>query len=185
MFTDADQSLIDAWLRTARAFDTRSDVEQLVELQRLVRERIRYEDQGDNDRDWALPHVTLSRGRGNCNDYAGLAFFTAHMLNLGDDPDHSGDGVRMVHTKLADGRGHMICGVLVDGELWGLDNRFRQPYLIETTSGDQTVLAEYSIAQFRMRGEPMPVISERFDTMVSSMSEYRGAAFLMPDMAGA
>lgn len=177
--TNVEKELLRTWrIRSISA--PLIGVAGLRELHRRLRSTVAYEDQGPDDFSWQLPHQTLSRLRGNCNDFAVLAYYT---LRMSWPIDEGNDGIRLLHCTIPGYGGHMICGAVLDGDMWLLDNRAPRVYRLEDADGI-TVNAQLSSSHVRAGDMIVGARSERFDALLARMSEYEDSEFLMPDMGG-
>ena len=177
--------IVSAWIDCQREItDGMPVLDQLAHLHANVRAVIRYEQQALDD-SWQLPHETLGKFAGNCNDMAGLWYFTlGHLLPLDDWQD----GVRMIQVRLHGlprGRdGHMVCGVVIDGETWVLDNRAAAIYRLADENRQQTLVAQSSASHFRMGRDIVPVKYDRFDAYLLALSEYPNSEHFAPELGG-
>ena len=178
-------TIVEAWLDIVRRETAGLDDAALLQrLQSRVQATISYEQQPLNDT-WQLPHETLGKRAGNCNDIAGLKFFTlGHLLPL----DQWLDGVRMIQVRLTDfprgADGHMVCGFVTGGETLVLDNRAGdEVYLLSDTSRNQVVVAQSSSAHFRIGEQISSAVYDRFDRYLAQLSEYPQSGFFMPGIS--
>ncbi len=123
----------------------REDIYSVEDYARWLGEHIQYANDGEAD-EWSSPEATLSRGYGDCEDFA---FLTAAFLRvMGYEPKVVGVKSRFM------GGGHALC-IFKDGDryCWFDNSNFKESRLSSMEEFTQYLLASYaSPALFALSG---------------------------------